>query len=95
MKTFVQFLKEQAEASNDPQNQIERKKRAWVSSVEQFIVRAKGWLEESDRETKVLRLVVDDDYSIMTSFASSIDRHLRLPCRACSNEDAGFGARPG
>jgi hypothetical protein len=64
MKTFLQFLKEQAEASKDPQNQIERKKLAWVSSVEQLIAQAKKWLEEADRETKVLRLVVDRDFSI-------------------------------
>jgi hypothetical protein len=64
VKTFLQFLKEHAEASNNPRTQIERKKRAWVSSVEQLVAQAKNWLEDSDRETKVLRLVVNEDYSI-------------------------------
>jgi hypothetical protein len=62
MKPFTQFLKEQA--LHDPRNQVERKRREWVSSVERLMTQAREWLEESDRETKILRLVVDDSNSI-------------------------------
>ena len=62
MKPFAEFLKEQA--SKDPQNKVERKKREWLSSVERLIAQARQWLDESDRETKVLRIVVDENHSV-------------------------------
>jgi hypothetical protein len=62
MKPFPVFLKEQA--SKDPENESDRTKREWISSVERLIAQAQDWLEHSDRHTKVLRLVVDNDHSI-------------------------------
>jgi hypothetical protein len=62
MKPFPEFLKEQA--SKDPKNEGERTKREWISSVERLIAQAQDWLEQSDRHTKVLRLIVDNDHSI-------------------------------
>src|ERR1043166_2755840 len=62
MKPFADFLKEQA--SKDPQHECDRTKREWISSVERLIARAQEWLEEDDRHTQVLRLVVDDDHTI-------------------------------
>jgi len=62
MKPFVDFLKEQA--SKDPQHERDRARCEWVSSVERLIAQAQEWLEEADRHTKVLRLVVDENHSI-------------------------------
>ena len=62
MKPFPEFLKEQA--AKDPEHESNRTKREWISSVERLIAQAQEWLEHSDRHTKVLRLVVDNDHSI-------------------------------